>query len=215
MMISRGVTIFVVAFAALLVSGAAQAQVVDIAKKTDFSLLLNADLQQSVSGIGISQGTLVRQSATDSGGFLAGLRYHFNPLLSVEANYGYTQNSQDYVTGVSTASIRSGVHFLTGAAVATAPFHIFGLRPYALVGGGGIFYRPTGDTNASVGGEITQVKPTAVYGAGVDFSLIPHLSIRGEYRGYFLKAPDFGFSGLATGKFTQLAQPSIGVVFHF
>jgi len=222
MTVRRGVIILALAVGALLVSGVAQAQESFLGKseegvvsKTDFSLVLNGDITKSVSGIGVSQGTVVSQSATDSGGVLFGLRYHLNRLLAIDANYGYTRNFQNYVTGISTSSIQSGVHILTGAAVVTAPFHVFGLRPYALGGGGGIFFRPTGNVDASVGGEVTQGRPVIVYGAGVDYSVVPHISIRGEFRGYFLKAPDFGFDGLNTGKYTMMAQPAIGVVFHF
>jgi outer membrane immunogenic protein len=225
MSVRRSVVILALALAALLVSGAAQAQegFLGLGKpdpagflgKTDVSLVINADITKSVSGIGESQGTIVSQSATDSGGFLFGLRHHFNSLLAIDGNYGYTRNFQNYVTGISTSSIQSGVHILTGAAVVTAPFHVLGLRPYALGGGGGIFFRPTGNIDASVGGEVTQARPVIVYGAGADFEVIPHISIRGEFRGYYLKAPNFGFDGLNTGKYTMMAQPAIGVVFHF
>jgi opacity protein-like surface antigen len=220
----RGVVILALALGALLASGVAQAQESflglskpsgGILTKTDVSLVINGDITKSVSGIGESQGNVVSQSATDSGGVLLGLRYHFNSLLAMDINYGYTRNFQNYVTGTTTASIQSGVHIFTGAAVITAPFHVLGIRPYALAGGGGIFFRPTGDLNASVGGEVTQGRPVGVYGAGADFALIPHISIRGEYRGYFVQAPDFGFDGLNTGKFTHIASPAIGVVFHF
>jgi opacity protein-like surface antigen len=225
MTVRRGVIVLALALGALLASSAAQAQegflgfgkpdAAGFLGKTDLSLVVNADITKSVSGIGESQGSVVSQSATDSGGVLLGLRHHFNPLLSFDVNYGYTRNFQNYVTGINTSSIQSGVHILTGAAVVTAPFHILGLRPYALAGGGGIFFRPTGDINASVGGEVTQVRPVGVYGAGADFEVIPHISVRGEFRGYFVQAPNFGFAGLNTGKFTMIAQPAIGVVVHF
>lgn len=224
MSVRRSVVILVWMLGALLVSSVAQAQDSflglskpegGILNKTDFSLVLNGDITKSVSGIGESQGQVVSQSATDSGGVLFGLRYHVNSLVAIDANYGYTRNFQNYVTGTTTASIQSAVHIFTGAAVITAPFHVLGIRPYALGGGGGIFFRPTGDINASVGGEVTDGKPVAVYGVGADFALIPHISIRGEYRGYFVQAPDFGFDGLNTGKFTHIASPAIGVVFHF
>jgi opacity protein-like surface antigen len=216
----------VLVVSALLVSSVAQAQESflglglhmpegGLLNRTDFSLVLNGDITKQVSGIGESQGQVVSQSATDSGGALLGLRYHVNSLIAIDANYGYTRNFQDYVTGTTTASIQSSVHIFTGAAVVTAPFHLFGIRPYVLAGGGGIFFRPSGDINASVGGEVTDAKPAVVYGVGADFALIPHISIRGEYRGYFVQAPDFGFDGLNTGKYTHIASPGIGVVFHF
>ena len=128
MTVRRGVSILTLALGALLLAGVAQAQEGFLGKaeggflsKTDLSLVINGDITKSVSGIGESQGTIVKQSATDSGGVLFGLRYHMNPLLAIDVNYGYTRNFQDYVTATSTAQIQSGVHIFTGAAVLTAP----------------------------------------------------------------------------------------------
>ena len=47
------------------------------------------------------------------------------------------------------------------------------------------------------------------------YALTRHLSLRAEYRGLVYKAPDFNLAGLNTDSWTQIAQPSAGIVFRF
>jgi hypothetical protein len=66
-----------------------------------------------------------------------------------------------------------------------------------------------------------------LYGGGLDyriFSSIPlirrypaseHLALRLQYRGLVYKAPDFNISGLFTGAYGHLAEPSAGIVIQF
>jgi hypothetical protein len=39
--------------------------------------------------------------------------------------------------------------------------------------------------------------------------------LRGEYRGFVYKDPDFGIKGLNSDTWTHTAQPSAGVVYRF
>jgi hypothetical protein len=39
--------------------------------------------------------------------------------------------------------------------------------------------------------------------------------LRAEYRGLVYKAPSFNLAGLNTDSWTQIAQPSAGIVFRF
>ena len=54
-----------------------------------------------------------------------------------------------------------------------------------------------------------------VYGAGADYAFARHITLRAEYRGYVYKAPDFNLASLNTGSWTNIAQPSAGIAFHF
>lgn len=56
---------------------------------------------------------------TKAGGLLVGYSYQFNSWAGAEGNYGYTQNTQNYMASVG-QSIRS-VHEITGAFVAHIP----------------------------------------------------------------------------------------------
>ena len=162
----------------------------------------------------------IPHEATKSGGFLAGYRYHLNSWFAVQGDYGYTRNTQKYFDPVfGFAAIQANVQQLTGEAVITAPT-TSRVRPYALAGVGGLFFRPTNSLNNSfvgVGNNTgnNQAKAAFVYGGGVDFDLTRYVAFRAEYRGLVYKIPDFQIPGLASDAFTHTAQPSIGLVWRF
>ena len=54
-----------------------------------------------------------------------------------------------------------------------------------------------------------------MYGVGAQYAFTRHLSLRAEYRGLVYKAPSFNLAGLNTDSWTQIAQPSAGIVFRF
>jgi outer membrane immunogenic protein len=162
----------------------------------------------------------IPHEATKSGGFLAGYRYHLNSWFAVQGDYGYTRNTQKYFDPVfGFTPIQANVQQLTGEAVITAPSSSR-VRPYALAGVGGLFFRPTNSLNNSfvgVGNNTgnNQAKAAFVYGGGVDFDLTRYVAFRAEYRGLVYKIPDFQIPGLASDAFTHTAQPSIGLVWRF
>ena len=162
----------------------------------------------------------IPHEATKSGGFLAGYRYHLTPWFAVQGDYGYTRNTQKYFDPVfGFTAIQANVQQLTGEAVITAPSSSR-VRPYALAGVGGLFFRPTNSLNNSfvgVGNNTgnNQAKAAFVYGGGVDFDLTRYVAFRAEYRGLVYKIPDFEIPGLASDAFTHTAQPSIGLVWRF
>ena len=57
----------------------------------------------------------VEQSATNSGGVLASYRFFFNSWNGVEANYGYSLNTQDYNFGSGRSGVTSHSHEFSGA----------------------------------------------------------------------------------------------------
>ena len=162
----------------------------------------------------------IPHEATKSGGFLAGYRFHLTPWFALQGDYGYTRNTQKYFDPVfGFTAIQGNVQQLTGEAVITAPTSSR-VRPYALAGVGGLFFRPTNSLNNSfvgVGNNTgnNQAKAAFVYGGGVDFDLTRFVAFRAEYRGLVYKIPDFQIPGLASDAFTHTAQPSIGLVWRF
>jgi len=152
-------------------------------------------------------------SATKSGGFLLGYSYQFSNWAGVEGNYGYTRNTQNYFGSLSTTSIQSDFHELTGSFVAHIPTHAAKVRPYALAGAGALIFDPT--DKFVVSGAERQTKPAFVYGGGVNFDLTRNVGIRTEYRGLLFKVPDFTLGTLDIDKTTHLAQPSVGFYFRF
>ena len=171
----------------------------------------------SIQGTGFftkdAQGNGVLDRATNTGGFLVGYRYNFNRWLAAEADYGYDRNTQMYF-GNTLGRVQSNIHQFTGSAVVKLPG--FGrIQPYALAGGGALVFDPTGNAGGSFAGATLQTKGAFVYGAGADYAFTRHISFRAEYRGYVYKAPSFGLASLNTDGWTNIAQPSAGIVFRF
>jgi opacity protein-like surface antigen len=173
----------------------------------------------SVQGTGFftkdSQGNGISQHSTDTGGFLVGYRFHFNSWLAADASYGYDRNTQESFTSGGALNVQANVHQATGAIVVTVPRRVFRLNPYVLAGAGALVFDPTGNSGGFVAGASSQAKPAFVYGGGVDYSVVRHVSLRIEYRGFVYDRPDFGLAALHSGSTTHTAQPSAGIVFQF
>jgi opacity protein-like surface antigen len=166
-------------------------------------------------------------SATESGGFLAGYRYHLNSWFALQGDYAFTRNTQNLFDPLTLgAGVQTNIHELTGAAVITAGSGRR-IRPYLLAGGGELFFRPTNSPGNvllgianNLGFSSNQSKPAFLYGGGVDIDLTRFVALRGEYRGLVFNAPGFqipslDFFGLGSSGVTQMAQPSIGLVWRF
>ena len=159
------------------------------------------------------QGTTERSSET--GGLLVGYRYHLNRWLAAEAVYGYDRNTEQYFGG-GVSRVQANVHQATGGFVVSLPSPArWRLSPYLLAEGGALVFAPTGNSFGAVPGAGRQAVGAFVYGGGVDYPVVKHLSLRAEYRGLVYDAPDFGLASLNTGKVTHTAQPSAGIVFRF
>ncbi|HLX85590.1 MAG TPA: porin family protein [Terriglobales bacterium] len=171
----------------------------------------------SVQGTGFftkdTDGNGIQQHANDTGGFLVGYRYNFNRWLSAEANYGYDRNTQFYFGGTQ-ARVQANINQITGSAVVKLP-SFARLHPYALAGAGALVFDPTGNSGGSFAGATSETKAAFVYGVGAQYPLSRHFSLRAEYRGLVYKAPNFNLGGLNTDSWTQIAQPSAGIVFRF
>jgi opacity protein-like surface antigen len=151
----------------------------------------------------------VRQSTTNSGGFLAGYRYYFTKNLGAEVDYGYTLNTQNYRMAAGTTGIKSYSHEAMGALVYRVPFKKFDV--FALAGAGAIVFNPK-----DVVGVDYQARAAFVYGGGVDYNLTHRFFVRAEYRGLVYNSPTYNIAALSnTDRITHRAEPSIGVGFRF
>jgi opacity protein-like surface antigen len=174
------------------------------------------------SQISIQGTALVTKDSTDqipsnqttkSGGFLVGYSYQFSRWLGAEGNYGYSRNTNNFVTFGGPASLQANFHEVTGALVAHIPVNVRGVRPYVLGGGGALVFDPT-DKFFLTGAE-RQTRGTFVYGGGANFDITHNFGLRAEYRGLLYKVPDFNVGALNLDKFTHLAQPSFGFFYRF
>jgi opacity protein-like surface antigen len=173
----------------------------------------------SVQGTGFftrdTNGQGISRSTSETGGFVVGYRYHLNHWLAAEGNYGYDRNTQKYFGSFGESRVQANVHTATADLVVNLPLGFRRVSTYALAGGGGLVFDPTGNNGGSAPGAATQGRGAFLYGGGADYALSRHFSIRAEYRGFVYKNPDFGLRALNTNSWTHTAQPSAGIVFHF
>src|SRR5579883_2941943 len=190
--LSLFVSVFVFVSAALF-STSAQAQ-------TDVA----ASLYGSFSGTTSGNGTF--QSPSASAGVLLELRHISNPLVGYELNYAFSRANQNYnnLEEIKAASHEVGADWVVS-------FPVLMLKPFVLAGGGLIFFRPNSDQP----GSRSETKPVFVYGAGVDWTVIPHLGLRFQYRGNLYHAPDLTHAFSSTGAFTHTAEPMLGAYLRF
>ena len=146
----------------------------------------------------------IENKATNSGGVLGSYRYFFNTHSGVEANYGYSLNTQSYGSTSGVLGVKSYSHELSAAYVFRLPMRKF--TPFALAGAGGLIFDPK--DFAGVG---SQARAAFVYGGGADFDLTHHVFVRAEYRGLVYNSPTYDLAGLAgVDRTTHRAEPSVG-----
>jgi opacity protein-like surface antigen len=129
-----------------------------------------------------------------------------------------------------TTPVSADAHEITGDWIVS--LHFSSLRPFALAGGGLLLNVPTSSTATSAIGvcgtinplcisttgtapTTTQTKGVFVYGAGLDWHLVPHLGLRFQYRGNLYKAANLLSATTSTNAFAQSSEPMIGAYFSF
>ena len=167
---------------------------------------------------GATSGNGTQQSPSNSAGGLIELRHISNPILGVEVTYSYNRANQSYsasaacpttgCTNISPASVKANANELTLDWIPSVP--IGNLRPFGVLGLGLLLNRPSGSPNSN-----SSTQPVYVYGAGLDWGLLPHLGLRFQFRGNLYKAPDLTTLYRSTGAFTRTSQPMIGAYLDF
>ncbi len=169
---------------------------------------------------GRTDGNGVVQSPANSAGGMFELRHISNPLVGYEATYSYNRANQTYSSTLGSATcaigatcepetVKANAHEVTADWLVSV--HAANLRPFVLGGVGLLFNQPSGsqtDTSSST-------KGVFVYGAGLDWGLLPHIGLRFQYRGNLYKAPDLTKLYTSTDRFTHTAQPMIGAYLRF
>jgi opacity protein-like surface antigen len=163
--------------------------------------------------------------------------YSFN-----RANQSYTSQPGGcpaFGCTISTESVSANAHEITGDWVPS--LHISNLRPFALLGVGLLLDVPSSGqatvfttspcegmqcclqcatpvlsvTTTSSSPTQTSAKAVYVYGAGLDWGLLPHLGLRLQYRGNLYSAPNVTKLFTSTSTFTHTAEPMIGAYVKF
>jgi opacity protein-like surface antigen len=200
----RRTAILLAGFAILSTLGAAAQE-----DRSEISLQGTGFFTKDTNGQGISR------TNTDTGGFQVGYRYNINRWFAAEGDYGFDRNTQRSFGSFGESRVQANVHAVTGDLVVKLPLRLRGVSTYALAGGGGLIFDPTGNFGGFAPGASTQGKGAFLYGVGADYAFSRHLSLRAEYRGFVYKDPDFGLASLRTDSWTHTAQPSAGIAFRF
>lgn len=179
--------------------------------QTDVAASLYGAFNQTTKGNGVVQ------SPSNAAGGLLELRHIRNPLIGYEATYSFNRANQAYLLpgSISSAEISTNAHEFTGDWLVSLKLASF--RPFALAGGGVLVNAPTATANNPIvpANTRTSKQGVLVYGAGVDWTVLPHLGLRFQYRGNVYKAPDLTNAFSSTGAFTRTAEPMIGAFFRF
>lgn len=182
----------------------------------------------ALSAYGAFSGTItgngVQQSPSNQAGGLFQLRHTSNPILGFEATYSFNRANQSYScsgfgcpaacpVGVVPCSplpvsVPANAHEITADWIPSV--HIANVRPFGILGAGVLLNVPAGSQAETS----TSTKAVYVYGAGLDWGLIPHIGLRLQYRGNLYQAPDLSKLYTSTGAFTHTAEPMVGIYFR-
>jgi opacity protein-like surface antigen len=188
---------------------------IGIAALASSTACAQTDVAASVYGAfsGTTTTNGVAQSPANAAGALLEVRHIAKPYLGYEGTYAFNRANQVYSCPsciLKSASVSANAHEVTADYVASVKIKLTGFRPFALAGGGLLLSVPSsGQITTS-----TSTKPVFVYGAGVDWGLLPHIGLRLQYRGNLYKAPDLTKLFTSSSTFTHTAEPMIGVYFR-
>ncbi|HEX3987189.1 MAG TPA: outer membrane beta-barrel protein [Acidobacteriaceae bacterium] len=192
---------------------------------------------------GTTTGNGTAQSPANQAGGLIELRHIANPIFGFEATYSFNRADQTYKTDLNdalcpapgcslgTEPVPANAHEFTADWVPS--LRVGNLRPFGVLGAGAlvdvpaesqatITYTSPCGVNFCPAGPLTLSSPTStsveavyVYGAGLDWGLLPHLGLRLQYRGNLYHAPDVSQAFSSTDSFMHTAEPMIGAYFSF
>jgi opacity protein-like surface antigen len=196
-----------------LFSNAANAQAREVSSlgKTDLSLSIYGSFGGATTGNG------VEQSPSNAAGGIFEVRHISNPLLGFEGTYSFNRANQTYEGGnvcgllcvpTTAAAVSADAHEVTADYVPS--IKIANVRPFGILGGGLLLNEPASGQTATTSSN----KPVFVYGAGLDWGLLPHIGLRLQFRGNLYKAPDLTTLYGSTGAFTRTSEPMVGVYFR-
>ena len=173
----------------------------------------------SVSAIGVFgpqvNGNAVQLNSTGTIGFLGSYRYMLTPRSALELNYSFAQNSIAYRTSfLPNGRVHTRQQEISGAYVYN--FRSFkSFNPFAEAGVGGMIFTPIRDSRTNLLDTKQNTNIGALFGGGVAYELSPSFDIRVQYRGFVVKAPDFGLTNFKTNRYEVISMPALGVAYHF
>jgi opacity protein-like surface antigen len=175
---------------------------------------------------GTTTGNAVKEIPSNAAGGMVELRHIVNSVTGFEATYALNRANQVYYAPLycslcAPVPVSANAHEVTGDWVFSS--HGAKVRPFALIGAGVLYFQPLVSVvyNRSAATQ-SATTPVYVYGAGVDWGILPRLGLRLQYRGNLYNAPDLTLvygTGSGPGHngtvFAHTAEPAIGVYYRF
>ncbi|WP_035347860.1 outer membrane protein [Edaphobacter aggregans] len=174
------------------------------------------DASVSVIGVFTPQvnGNAVKLSTTSTIGFLGSYRYMLTPRSALEMNYSFAQYDSRYTTSnLPFVRVHTRQQEISGAYVYNLNYRRF--NPFLEAGVGGLIFTPIHDFGTTNLDTKSNTSIGALFGGGLAYELNPSWDIRVEYRGFLVKAPDFGIPNFKTNRWELVSIPAIGVAYHF
>ena len=96
--------------------------------------------------------------------------------------------------------------------------YVFGLsfknyNPFLEAGVGALVFTPILNGTYTLDAK-QSTNPGGLFGGGLAYEISPSFDIRGEYRGFLVKAPSFT-DQFKTNRYEVVSMPSIGIAYHF
>jgi len=107
----------------------------------------------------------IDNKATNGGGVLASYPYFFSTHHGVEADCGYSLNTQKYVSTSGVTGVSTNSHEISGAYVFRMP--LLKITPFALAGAGALVFDPKNYLGASIQTRASFMRGGAVCGRGL------------------------------------------------
>ena len=172
----------------------------------------------SVSAIGVFgpqvNGNAVQLNSTGTVGFLGSYRYMLTPRSALELNYSFAQYSNAFRTSfLPNGRVHTRNQEISGAYVYNMNFRNF--NPFLEAGVGGMIFTPIRDERTTLLDTKQNTNIGGLFGGGVAYELSPSFDIRVQYRGFVVKAPDFGLTDFKTNRYMVISMPALGVAYHF
>jgi opacity protein-like surface antigen len=164
----------------------------------------------------VNGGSVLPMSSTHSGGFLGSYRYNVTPRSALELNYSWIQYAIKYhAISFPNGEVHTRQQEITAAYVYSRTYHNY--IPFVEAGVGGMIFTPILDRGTHQIDVKQNTNIGALFGGGLAYEISPSFDIRAEYRGFLLKAPDFGYQNgtFKTNRYYVNMSPSIGIAYHF
>ena len=157
-------------------------------------------------------------------GALLSYRFMMTPSSALEANYGidyqhtFHYSLNPYPKGIS---VLTRTQEISAAYVRSFNFRKF--NPFLEAGPAGLIFMPIRNSGTTDQDVTRQTEIGFLYGAGFAYELSPSFDLRGEYRGFITKVPNFGQAS-TTGRsinlntnrwYKTISVPTIGMAYHF